>query len=55
MNPEEEKTPTLGLLAGTTRVYCAQLVLAGVPVGHVVFEVREMRPVDAVADVVCVA
>ena len=55
VKPEEENTPTLGLLAGTTRVYCAQFVFAGAPVGQVVFEVREISPVEATADVVCVA
>ena len=53
--PDELKTPTLGLLAGTTSVYWAQFVLAGAPAGQVALDVREMSPVEATADVDCVA
>lgn len=55
LNPEEENTPTLGLLAGTTRVYCAQFEFRGLPVGQLVFVEMEMSSVEAVAEVVCVA
>lgn len=55
VNPEDENTPTLGLLAGTTSVYCAQFEFAGAPVGQVVFDESEIKPVEEVADVVCVA
>jgi hypothetical protein len=54
VNPEEENTPTLGLLAGTTRVYWAQLEFAGLPVGQFVLFVIEIKGVEAVADIVCV-
>src|SRR5258708_40110965 len=37
-----EKVPTCGLLAGTTRVYCGQLGLAGEPVGQVGLSVKEI-------------
>jgi hypothetical protein len=37
----EEKIPTLGLLAGSIRVYCAQFVFAGALDGHPVDESRE--------------
>src|SRR5260370_30460489 len=47
--------PTLGLLAGTTSVYCAQFEFAGAPVGQLVLAETEMRPVESTSGVVVVA
>ena len=55
MNPDDEKIPTLGLLAGTTSVYCAQFELAGAPVGQLVFAEMEIRPVESTSGLVFVA
>src|SRR5258708_6791438 len=49
------KSPTLGLLAGTTSVYCAQFEFAGAPVGQLVLAETEMRPVESTSGVVVVA
>ena len=55
MIPEDKKTPTLGLLAGTTSVYCAQFAFAGAPVGQLVLAETETRPVESTSGVVVVA
>ena len=55
VNPEEEKIPTLGLLAGTTSVYCAQFAIAGAPIGQLVLAETETRPVESTTGVVFVA
>ena len=53
--PPAAKTPTLGLLAGTTSVYCAQFAPAGLPSGQLVLSVMEIKPVEVTAGVVAVA
>ena len=55
LNPEEEKIPTLGLLAGTTSVYWAQFAFAGAPVGQLVLAETETRPVESTSGEVVVA
>jgi len=55
VNPEEENNPTLGLLAGTTSVYCAQFEFAGLPAGQAVLEATASGFVEACAGVVAVA
>lgn len=55
VNPEEANTPTLGLLAGTTSVYCAQFAFAGLPAGQAVLDVTASGLVEACAGVVEVA
>jgi hypothetical protein len=47
--------PTFGLLAGTTSVYCAQFVLAVLPVGQIVLDAVEIKSVDTVAEGFAVA
>ena len=55
LNPDDEKMPTLGLLAGTTSVYCAQFAFAGATVGQVVLAETDIRPVEPTSGVVFVA
>lgn len=43
----DEKTPKLGLLAGSISVYCAQLVFEGAPTGQPVDESTERLATDA--------
>lgn len=54
-NPDALKMPTLGLLAGTTRVYWAQFAPAGLPVGQFVFVETRTVPVEGTAGLVEVA
>src|SRR5215470_20095132 len=42
----DEKTPMLGLLAGSISVYCAQLVFGGAPAGQLVGESMERFAID---------
>src|SRR6266851_5321795 len=49
--PDEENTPTLGLLAGTTRVYCLQFAFKGLPVGQFVLASTEIDSVESTAGV----
>jgi hypothetical protein len=53
--PPATKTPTLGLLAGTTSVYCAQFAPVGLPIGQLALSVMEISPVDVTAGVAVVA
>ena len=55
VNPDVEKTPTLGLLAGITSVYPAQFAFAGAPVGQLLFVDTETRPVESTSGAVFVA
>src|SRR6266851_2370766 len=55
VKPPEANTPTLGLLAGTTSVYCAQFAPVGLPVGQFLLSVMEIRSVEITAGVVVVA
>src|SRR5690348_5341099 len=55
VKPEAENIPTLGLLAGTTSVYCAQSEFAGLPAGQAVLEVTASGFVEACAGLVVVA
>src|SRR5260370_27206663 len=49
LTPDEENTPTLGLLAGTTRVYCAHFTFTGLPTGQFVLASTEINPVESTA------
>src|SRR6266852_711324 len=49
LTPDEENTPTLGLLAGTTRVYCAQFAFMGLPTGQFVLASTEINSVESTA------
>src|SRR5260370_19022338 len=51
LTPDEENTPTLGLLAGTTRVYCAQFAFMGLPTGQFVLASTEINSVESTAAV----
>src|SRR5215467_9392160 len=42
-----EKTPTLGLLAGTISAYCAQFVFGGAVAGQLVFDSTETFGIEA--------
>src|SRR6266852_3571455 len=51
LTPDEENTPTLGLLAGTTRVYCLQFAFMGLPTGQLVLASTEINSVESTAAV----
>src|SRR5260370_656888 len=55
VKPPATNIPTLGLLAGTTSVYCAQFAPVGLPIGQFLLSVMEIRPVDVTAEVIAVA
>lgn len=45
----DTNTATLGLLPGTTSVYCAQFAPMGLPIGQLLLSVMETKPVESTA------